>query len=278
MGAIITADIGGTHCRAAQVEAGRITWRASARTPASQGPHAVIDTLLELLGPVRDRGLPVGVAIAGQVSAGDVTADHLLRGWHGFPLADALSLRLSRPVAVYNDARAAAWGEYTAGAGRGVDEFLFVTVSSGVGAGLVLHGRLHLARNGLDAELGETLAGDGRTLEDHASGTALDRRAAALGHPDGPALCDAADAGDPAAEAALRHGIWMLAAKLADLSVMLGLQRCAVGGGLGLRPGYLARLREAMQALPARYRCELAAAELGADAGLLGAAALRQLA
>ena len=272
---MIAVDVGGTHSRAALFDGGRIAWRASVPTPAQEGPEAVVSAVSELLAPWRDDpALPVGVAVAGFVVDGQVTAHHGLRGWQAFPLGAALGERLGRTVPVFNDARAAAWGEYRRGAGQGCREFCFVTVSTGVGAGLVLDGRLHLARNGLDAELGETLAFDGRTLEDHASGTALARRAQALGHASASALCDAADAGEPGAEAALRQAVGALAAKLADLSVLLGVARTAVGGGLGLRPGYLTRLRSALHCWPALYRHELVPAALGADAGLHGVAAL----
>jgi len=207
---------------------------------------------------------------------GRVTAHNgvILKGWQSFPLGEALSQALARPVRVFNDARAAAWAEYCFGAGRGCSEFLFVTVSTGVGAGLVLNGRLHLARNGLDAELGETLASDGWMLEAHASGTALTQLAAQHGYASGQALCDAADAGDASAQAHYRRGIRELALKLADLSVMLGIQRTAIGGGLGLRAGYVERLREEMARLPALNRHEIIGAQLGADAGLHGVAAL----
>ncbi|HUG25686.1 ROK family protein [Piscinibacter sp.] len=273
---VIALDVGGTHSRAALFDAGRIVWRSSAPTPGRHGPQAMLSTMAELLRPVQDVAAPVGVAIAGRVVDGGVTAHNetLLAGWSGYPLAAELARQTKRPVRVFNDARAAAWGEYRFGAGRGCDEFLFVTVSSGIGAGLVLNRRLHLARNGLDAELGETRLVDGRTLEQHASGTALGELAARHGYADGKALCDAADAGDAWAESQLRDGVRELAGKLADLTVMLGIERTAIGGGVGLRPGYLERLRHAMADLPALYCHELMRAELGADAGLYGAAAL----
>ena len=155
-------------------------------------------------------------------------------------------------------------------------EFLFVTVSTGVGAGLVLNRRLHLARNGFDAEIGEMKTADGVTLEEHASGSALARTAAFQGYGDAKALCDAADEGDTRAETLLQTGINEIAKKLADLAVMLGIQRVAIGGGLGLRSGYQERLQRAMAAYPPIYRYELVRAELGHDAGLYGAAALAQ--
>lgn len=276
VGKVIALDIGGTHSRAAVFDGTQIVWRDQRPTPGQLGPQGMLDTMLALVAPLRDLTVPVGVAIAGQVAGGCVTAHNsaILRGWQAYPLAAAMGDALQRPVQVFNDARAAAWAEYAFGAGRGCSEFLFVTVSTGVGAGLVLGGHLHLARNGMDAELGETLLPDGRTLEDHVSGAALGRLAQQHGHADARALCDAADAGDAAAEAVLRDGIRQLAAKLADLSVMLGIQRSAIGGGLGLRPGYLERLREELHRLPALYHHEMMRAELGADAGLHGVAAL----
>jgi N-acylmannosamine kinase len=263
--------------RAAVAEGGRLLWRAQRDTPSGDGPEGALRAIVELLTPVASVDGPVAVAIAGQVDRHGCVTMHnpaIFSGWQAWPLRERLAGRLGRPVRVFNDARAAAWGEHLQGAGRGCSEFMFVTVSTGVGAGLVLGGRLHLAANGLDAELGETLSGDGRPLETLASGSALDQAARERGWPDAAAWCDAAEAGDAHAEALLQHGIDELARKLADLTVLLGLQRTAVGGGLGLRPGYLHRLQRALQRWPALYQHELVAAELGADAGLLGAAAL----
>lgn len=276
MNPVIGLDIGGTQSRAALFDGGRVAWRAMAPTPAQAGPEAMVATMCELLRPQPAPGAPIGVAIAGQVVGGCVTAhnDGLLRGWRGYPLEQVLQQRLQRPVRVVNDGRAAAWGEFLFGAGRGCDEFLFVTVSTGVGAGLVLNRRLHLSRNGMEAELGETLLPEGGSLESLASGTALGHQAAALGHRDAQALCDAADAGDALAEAQLGHGIRALAAKLADLAVMLGIQRTALGGGVGLRPGYVERLQAELDRLPALHRHPVVRAQLGGDAGLHGAAAL----
>lgn len=273
---MIALDVGGTNSRAALMRDGGIVWRADAPTPAQAGPEAMADTMAALIRPLAATPADLGVAIAGQVTDGCVTAHNtgLLRGWTSFPLAQALADRTGRAVRVVNDARAAAWAEFLHGAGRGCREFLFVTVSTGVGAGLVLDGRLHLAANGMDAELGETLVADGQPLENIASGTALGQQAARLGYRDARALFDAADAGRPDAELAVRHGIRALAFKLADLSVMLGIQRTAIGGGVGLRPGYVERLREELHRLPRLYRHEIIRAELGADAGLHGAAAL----
>ena len=273
---VIAFDIGGTNSRIALFEDERIVWRDQAPTPSQDGPDAMVARMAELYRPLSATAAPVGVAIAGHIVDGTVTAHNpaLLPGWQAFPMQTALTDRLNRPVSIVNDARAAAWGEYVHGAGRGFDEFLYVTVSTGVGAGLVLNRKLHIARNGFDAEIGEMKTADSLTLEEHASGTALGRIALQHGFASAKLLCDAADRGDADAEKLVRHGIREIAKKLADLAVMVGIQRVAIGGGLGLRPGYLDRLRDEMQQFPPIYRYELMAAELGHDAGLYGVAAL----
>jgi N-acylmannosamine kinase len=277
MDQVIAFDIGGTNSRIALVEHGQIVWRDEAPTPAQQGPAAMLETMLGLLAQSEARSVPttpIVVAIAAQVIGGCVNANNqgILRGWHDFPLASVLSERTRRPVSLINDARAAAWGEYRYGAGRDSEQFLFVTISTGVGAGLVLNGRLHLVRNGYEAELGETLTASGQMLEDLASGSALGKLALQNGYANAQLLCDAADAGDARAEALYRGGIGEVAKKIADLVVMLGIQKVAVGGGLGLRAGYLQRLQDEMKQFPTIYQCDLVAASLGHDAGLYGAA------
>jgi len=277
---IIALDVGGTKSRIALIEDGRIAWRDERDTLRAAGPAAMLEQMIELLRPMQRPHVPIdapiGVAITGQIADGCVTAHNsaVLPGWQRYPLRRQLSDALGRPVTVVNDARAAAWGEYLHGAGRGLSEFLFLTVSTGVGAGLILNHRLHLAKNGFDAEIGEMTMPDGASLEDHASGTALARHAARLGYDGARALCDAADASDARAEEVYLHGIREIARKLADLAVMLGIERVALGGSVGLRPGYLERLQREMERFRPIQRYELVRAELGADAGLHGAAAL----
>ncbi|MFZ6751040.1 ROK family protein [Undibacterium sp. Ren11W] len=275
MDQVIAFDIGGTNSRIALFEHGKIIWRDEAITPGQQGPTAMLETMLGLLPQLEARSAPIVVAIAAQIIDACVNANNqsILRGWNNFPLASVLSERAQRPVRLINDARAAAWGEYVYGAGRDCEQFLFVTISTGIGAGLVLNGRLHLARNGYEAELGETLTEHGQMLEDLASGSALARLALQNGYASARLFCDAADAGDIQADALYRSGIREVAKKIADLVVMLGIQKVAVGGGLGLRVGYLARLQDEMKKFPPTYQCELVAASLGHDAGLYGAAA-----
>jgi len=270
----VVFDVGGTNSRIALFENGVITWRDQCTTPAMAGPDATIDVMAQLFAPLGALQAPVAVAVTGQVVDGCVTAHNpdILTNWQRFPLQQRLSDRLQLPVQLINDARAGAWGEYVYGSGQGMSEFLFLTVSTGIGAGLILKGRLHRAKNGFDAEIGEMRCADGRTLEQHASGTALGQLALQYRYSNAKMLCDAADRGDEQANILYQNGIRDIAAKLADLAVMLGIQRVAVGGSVGLRSGYLERLGAEMANYPAIYRVELVAAQLGHDAGLFGAA------
>ncbi|WP_420597526.1 ROK family protein [Deinococcus sp.] len=283
---LLALDIGGTSMRAALVQAGRITERLEARTPKPSTPQAVIAAALELAAPLAPRAAALGVACAGAVALGRVTATavHTFPGWADVPLAEELSAGVGLPSTALNDARAAAWGEYAAGAGRGASEFMFITVSTGVGAGLILDGKLHLAANGLDAELGFVSVpatwtpgtdvpplGELGPLEFETSGTALGAQAKRLGLPDARALADAAEAGNAEADAIYSRSAALIAWKIADIAALLGVTRVALGGSVGLRAGYLARVRSNLSLFPERYQPQVIHAELGADAGLIGA-------
>ncbi|AZI43252.1 ROK family protein [Deinococcus psychrotolerans] len=283
---LLAVDIGGTSLRAALIVGERVTERREARTPKPSTPDAVMAAALELAAPLAGRAAAVGVACAGAVAAGRVTATaaHTFPGWTDIPLADTFASALGLPCSALNDARAAAWGEYAAGAGRGASEFMFITVSTGVGAGLILGGQLHLAANGLDAELGFVSVpaiwhagaevpplGALGPLEFETSGTALGRQAQALGLPDARALADAAEAGHERADAVYRRSAALIAWKVADIAALLGVTKVALGGSVGLRGGYLARVQDSLAQFPERYQPRVVHAELGSDAGLIGA-------
>ena len=167
MSQVIAFDIGGTNSRIALFDDGKLIWRDQTPTLGQQGPHAMLASMLALYQPMKVVQAPIGVAIAAQVVGPYVNASNesILSAWHHFPLASALSEKTQQRVTVVNDARAAAWGEYIAGSGGDSEQFLFVTISTGIGAGIVLNGRLHLARNGYEGELGETLTENGASLK-----------------------------------------------------------------------------------------------------------------
>jgi predicted NBD/HSP70 family sugar kinase len=290
IGLRLALDLGGTKTSAALVLGGRVLERRVAPTPAQGGPEAVVENAAGLLAPFLERVDAVCVAATGHVRGGTVTAVNraTMPGWDGFPLAAALEARCGRPVRLVNDAHAAAWGEARFGAGRGVDDFAFVTVSTGVGGGLVAGGRLLLGTRGLAGHLGfwrgagggagagdAPAAGD-PVLEHAASGSAIARAGSvALGRTlSTREVFAAADAGDPAADAVIEAAVGRLAAALVDLRWLVDPARVAIGGSVGLAPGYLARLRDALALREPDGPLPVVAAELGGDAGLLGAADL----
>jgi predicted NBD/HSP70 family sugar kinase len=168
----LALDLGGTKTSAALVRGRVAAERRVAPTPAQEGPEAVVEAAVGLLAPWLDRADAVCVAATGHVRGGTVSAINraTMPGWDEFPLAAALEARCGRPVRLVNDAHAAAWGEARFGAGRGVDDFAFVTVSTGVGGGLVAGGRLLLGARGLAGHLGFWRgAGGGATAADAAA-------------------------------------------------------------------------------------------------------------
>jgi N-acylmannosamine kinase len=287
----LALDLGGTTTRAALVRGGRVEQRSVAPTPAREGPEAAVAVAAGLLTPFVGRVDAVCVAATGRVQDGRVTAVNraTLPGWDGFPLADALTELCGLPVRVVNDAQAATWGEARFGAGRGARDFAFVTVSTGIGAGLVAEGRLLRGARGLAGHLGFwELPGDGvaashgapdggrAVLEHLASGTGIARAGSAVcGEPlSTREVFERAEGGDARARIVVQEAVDALARALVELRWLVDPERVAVGGSVGLAPGYLAALRGALVRCEPEDPLAVVAAELGADAGLLGAAAL----
>jgi N-acylmannosamine kinase len=273
---ILALDIGGTKLAAALWDGSALLERAEMPTPTDdRSPDGVVGAALELLRPLAPRALALGVAATGAVANGRVTALNVdtLQGWDAFDLRGALEVSLHLPTVVLNDADAAGWGEYALGAGRGTRDFAFVTVSTGVGGGIVLNERLHTTSHGVHAELGYTLTPNGQPLELVASGGALDRWARERGWNDTRDIVIQALQGDAIAEGKLEESAGLIAVTLANLYVTLGVTRVAVGGGLGLAAGYLERVQRALRSFGEPWDAlEVVRAQLGVDAGLIGAA------
>ena len=276
---ILALDIGGTKLAAALWDGAKLLERRETATPSEdRSPEGVTRVALELLRDVAARGLKteaIGVATTGSVADGKVTALNAdtLKGWNAFDLCATLETEMKLPTVVLNDADAAAWGEFAFGAGRGTRDFAFVTVSTGVGGGIVLNERLHTTTHGLHAELGYTLTASGQPLELVASGSALDRWARTQGWTDAREIVRRSLEGESSAIAKLTESAGLIAHSLANLYVTLGVTRVAVGGGLGLSAGYLERVRAELVKLGEPWQAlEVVRAELGVDAGLIGAA------
>ena len=282
----LAIDIGGTKIAMATVAAGRILERRRIATPRTGKGADVVAAIVREIGPVPS-DCRIAVATTGVVREGHLTALNPLTFpiEDRFPLAAAIAQATGVAPMVINDAQAAAWGEYQYGAGRGCQTFAFVTISTGIGAGLVVDGRLLIGGAGLAGHLGHVVAdhrgppcGCGRRgcLETLASGSALGRRGSeALGRPvSAPEVFAEAAAGHADASALLDDVASHMANAVADLAAVCDVDRVALGGGVGLAEGFIHRVRRAMEGLPATFRRPLSLAVGGADAGLLGVASL----
>ncbi|RJT28302.1 ROK family protein [Mesorhizobium waimense] len=282
---VFAVDIGGTKIAAAEARGRQLIDRRQIATPRT-GKGDDLVAAIAGLAPRAQVGA-VAVATTGIVRDGALTAlnPQTLPIENGYPLALALERALGVPPLVVNDAQAAAWAEFTIGAGRGYRNFAFITVSTGIGCGLVIDGRLQTGATGLAGHVGHTMSepdgvvcGCGRRgcLETIASGTALARRGSErLGRPvAAPALFEAAAQGDRTAGQVIATAVEALVNAFADLTAAGDVDCFAVGGGVGLADGFVDALRARSLQLPHIFQRPIVVAQAGADAGLLGVAML----
>lgn len=158
----IGVDIGGTKIEIACVIAGKVQQRLLQPTHASEGYAAVeaalIEAIQKLIKQVASKPIGIGVGMAGQIDAttGLVHFAPNLR-WHDVPLQENLSHALGLPVAVTNDVRAAAWGEWFHGAGRGCDDLVCLFIGTGIGGGIVSGGKMLSGNSNTAGELGHII-------------------------------------------------------------------------------------------------------------------------
>ncbi len=273
---ILALDIGGTKLSSALWDGTQLLERSETPTPADRNPESLLTTCLDLIRPKLAVARAIRVAACGSVANGVVTAlnNQTLHNWHnGVNVARWLEEKTKLETKVLNDADAAAWGEFMLGAGRGTRDFTFVTVSTGIGGGLIINRRLHLTLHGLHAEFGFTLTDANTPLEYLASGSALDKIARERGWADTKELLTRANRKEVVALTYLEDSAARVARLLANLRAILGIERAAIGGGLGLAPLYLERVQKHLVSFGLPWASlAVVRAELGADAGLVGAA------
>ena len=280
----LAVDLGGTTMRAAVVDrGGYVVARCSQATPqADRCPDALLALVGDLLADHPVGGAVIGVP--GLVDHRDGAlqqAPNLPPGWAAELREDVLSDHLGVAVALGNDADLAAVGEASFGAGRGVVDLVYVTVSTGVGAGVVLGGRLLRGRRSL-AELGHTIVdltairqGDPGKAEDRGSGSALGRRAERAGlSVTGAELAAQVRAGDPTATAVWDEVAGVASAAVVNAIHLYSPERVVLGGGMGRDPLLIPIVAAAIAEHGPRgeWQPQLRTAELGDDAGLVGAA------
>lgn len=271
---VLAIDIGGTKILAALVVEGVVVDQRLLATPRGEDAEGWCDAVAEAAAPWRGQYDIAGAAVTGAIREGRWYAlnPETLPVPYGFDLAAQLGRRLEVPVHCANDAQAAAWGEYRRGAGQGRD-MAFVTISTGIGGGLVLGGRLVEGHSGLAGSIGllPNREGGTETASENLSSGRWIAAAAAGRAEDARGVFAAAQVGEDWARQIIETSLDRSAALLRILQWVVDPEVIVVGGGIGLAPGYLAGLRERLETRPATL---LAPALLGGNAGIVGAAEL----
>jgi glucokinase len=300
---VLAVDVGGTKLAAAVVDGdARILSRAKVPSPSGTDPEALYEALIACCAAAL-RGadsLPgdlegVGVSCAGPMvwPAGEVSPLNM-PAWRGFPLRERLVREFEvEPVRIHNDAVGIAVGEHWKGAGVGTHDLLGMTVSTGVGGGLILDGRLYHGISGNAGHIGHIIVepdgppcacGGYGCVEAIAAGPNTVRRALAEGwrpgggmNPDGVGLAASAATGDPIAIRNLERAGRAVGIALASCAHLLDLEMVAIDGGFSRSgPPFWDALRQAVAAharMEFAAACQIVPGKLGADAPLLGAAA-----
>lgn len=281
----IAVDLGGTHVRAAMVdEGGNVLRRIRRPTPAGD-PAPFF--LVELIAEVRAEE-PCERAVIGLPGVIDheeevlVKAPNLPQAWIPM-LTDAwLTERTELSVSLANDADLAAVGESAFGAGRGFRDVVYVTISTGIGAGIVLGDHLMRGRYS-GGELGHTIlsrtalaAGEPATVEELGSGTSITRRARAAGlEISGAEVAERVRQGDAAVTKIWMKAIESAAAGIVNLCWIVTPQAVVIGGGVGMNGDIvLPTVQRAIEKHgPGVGQVAVLNAGLGDDAALAGAAA-----
>ena len=308
----LVADVGGTRTRVALVDAtGAIVVRHSAETLAREGRAAVMNRLADALEHVaserRTEIKGVGLSLASPVEPGTgvmYNPPNLGSEWHLFTPIPMLQERLSLPIYAENDATLGALGEHAFGAGRGCDNMVYMTVSTGIGGGIIIGGNLYTGTNGFGGEIGHMTidqngpldnCGNVGCLEALASGTALARMAqerieagessVMLGFAGGDIkavdariVVQAALQDDALAQSLMQEVGRSLASGIITLMHIFDPQLIVIGGGLGQNLDMFMPTIESEVKRRAMAHFQgavpVAKSQLGDDVSLLGAAAL----
>ena len=282
---VLAFDIGGTKIAAALITGRTVCNRRQIATPRAGGPDDILAAMVDMASDWNGEFEAVGAAVTGVIRSGE---------WHpinrtmlsippGFPLVERLEAAFGRPARAVNDAQAAAWAEYDVRSDG--KSLLFVTISTGIGGGLVEHGKLVEGSNGLAGSVGHIVvkAIDGSPcgcgaigcIETEASGMALrDRAEEVLGAALDPPLLFERARSDRAAASIIDSALNLLSHALLTSRRLIDPYRIVIGGGIGLRPDVLRRLQASGSRLAPDFPVRIEAARLGADAGLVGCALL----
>lgn len=275
---VLAVDLGGSKILVALVQGRVVLDRVEIATARDIGPEGWLTAIADIARRWQGNYDRAGMTVTGLVANGLWRALNpaTLNLPRDFPLQARMEQLLGVPVAVANDGQAAAWGEYLHGAGAGGD-IVFLTVSTGIGGGVVAGGQLLRGRGGLAGHLGLLVPFDGAAtlLEDGASGNWIAQQGARAGlAPDARAIFAAADKAEVAAGDIIEASAARVGRLCQNLQLAFDPDRIVIGGGVGLAPGYLGRVTRSLTHLDDMRRPTLVAARLGRDAGIVGIAEL----
>ncbi|XAM00032.1 ROK family protein [Phycisphaeraceae bacterium D3-23] len=309
-------DLGGTNIQAAVYEPGKkgegeVVVRDSTKTHATEGSKAVIDRIVKLCDKLLDKaemkrkdiaGLGIGAPGAIDIDKGIVLRAPNL-DWSDFPLAKVLGKEFDFPVVVDNDVNVGAWGEYSAGAGKDFGDQMAIFVGTGIGAGLVLNGKLYHGPRFTAGEIGHTvIEGSGilgrRTVENMASRSNMVRRLTVLIQSNRPSivpdlvegdltrirskiLAQAQKEGDELTLEVIADAARYVGMAIASAVTLLSLDCVVVGGGAteALGKPWMKQVNQAFKrhVFPEELRdVPVIAGTLDDNAGPIGAALLAQ--
>jgi len=297
-GLVAGVDIGGSNLRVALADLrGTILGRWNTSTKATSSPDMVItqieqgiDQLLCESSSSHQSLLSIAAGAPGitDPQAGVVLATSYLKGWKDVPLRSLLESELGVPASVENDVRMAALGEHWMGAARGVDDFVFLAIGTGIAAGVFANGKLIHGTNWTAGEVGYMYVprateeparpGEPGALESILGGEGIRRQWSSACTDDAStknlaatAIFARANNGDPLAKSVLDHSAQLLAYAVYNISLVLNTTLFVLGGGIGVSIPLCDATRKILERYNVPSRPKLAISSLGTDAQLMGA-------
>lgn len=295
----IGIDIGGTKTAIGLIgKDGEVWAKVSLPTDQTVGPEVMVDRMAAAIqdiitaqGIAESELLGIGVGAPGPLNTkeGKIAEPPNLRGWWNFPIVDSLKRYFSLPIRLENDATAAALAEKWLGAAKDADHFVFITISTGIGAGIYSHGKLLTGASGnagdvghivVDPSVGTCVCGQKGCWEFVASGTAVARQASALlgREVSSKEAFDLAAAGQPVIQELVAKVFENIGVGCVTLINTFDPEKLVIGGGVSQvgEPLFNAvRDYVSKYALnPSGRQTPIVPAALHQDAGLIGAAAL----
>lgn len=282
-------DVGGTGIKYGVVDAaGDTQWEASMPTMAEEGREAVVGRICDVVRTIEARSpdiAAIGLGVPGIVDPDTkhVQAPPNLPGWDDVDLLSSIRQVTSKPVDLENDANAAALAEALMGAGVDELNFLYATLGTGIGGGVILNGALYRGPHGDAGEIGHIImdawaregARDPRAfrtavLEDYVGNAGIVQMARLAGH-DVHSVAEITD------ESILREAGRVIGIGMCTAMAVLGLRVLVVGGGVSQAPYIIDTIRQTVQrrAIPTiAANAKVLPARFGSHAGLVGAAAV----